>query len=34
MAETIAGAGGYPKDLNYKKVFTLQFVNKKAGIRT
>jgi NitT/TauT family transport system substrate-binding protein len=31
--QTMAGAGVYPKDMDYKKAFTLQFVNKKVGMR-
>ena len=31
--ETMAAAGVYPKDLDYKKAFTLQFVNKKVGMK-
>jgi NitT/TauT family transport system substrate-binding protein len=30
---TMAAAGVYPKDLDYKKAFTLQFVNKKVGMK-
>jgi len=31
--DTMAGAGVYPKDMDYKKAFTLEFVDKKAGMR-
>lgn len=31
--DTMAGAGVYPKDMDYKKAFTLQFANKKVGMR-
>jgi NitT/TauT family transport system substrate-binding protein len=31
--ETMADAGVYPKDMDYKKAFTLQFVNKKVGMK-
>jgi len=31
--DIMAGAGVYPKDMYYKKAFTLQFVNKKVGMR-
>jgi len=31
--DIMAGAGVYPKDMNYKKAFTLQFVNRKVGMR-
>jgi len=31
--DIMAGAGVYPKDMDYKKAFTLQFVNKKVGMR-
>ena len=31
--ETMAEAGVYPKDMNFAKAFTLQFVNKKVGIK-
>jgi NitT/TauT family transport system substrate-binding protein len=31
--DTMANAGVYPKDLDFRKAFTLQFVNKKAGMR-
>jgi NitT/TauT family transport system substrate-binding protein len=30
--ETMADAGVYPKDMDFTKAFTLQFVNKKVGI--
>jgi NitT/TauT family transport system substrate-binding protein len=30
---TMAAAGLYPADLDYRKAFTLQFVNKKVGMR-
>lgn len=30
--DTMSDAGVYPKDMDYKKAFTLQFVNKKVGI--
>jgi NitT/TauT family transport system substrate-binding protein len=30
---TMAAAGVYPKDLDYQKAFTLQFVNKKVGMK-
>jgi len=30
---TMADAGVYPKDLDFRKAFTLQFVNKKVGMR-
>ena len=29
----MANAGVYPKDLDFRKAFTLQFVNKKVGMR-
>jgi NitT/TauT family transport system substrate-binding protein len=29
--ETMAGAGVYPKNMDYKKAYTLQFVDKKFG---
>jgi NitT/TauT family transport system substrate-binding protein len=29
--DTVAAAGVYPKDMDYKAAFTLQFVNKKSG---
>ncbi|MBV8504713.1 MAG: ABC transporter substrate-binding protein, partial [Alphaproteobacteria bacterium] len=29
---TMAGAGVYPKDLDFHKAFTLQFVDKKVGM--
>jgi NitT/TauT family transport system substrate-binding protein len=31
--DTMAGAGVYPKDMDYKKAFTLKFVDKKVGMR-
>jgi NitT/TauT family transport system substrate-binding protein len=31
--DVMAGAGVYPKDLDFHKAFTLQFVNKKVGMR-
>jgi NitT/TauT family transport system substrate-binding protein len=31
--DTMAGAGVYPKDMNYKQAFTLEFVDKKVGMR-
>ena len=31
--KTMAAAGVYPKDLDYQKAFTLQFVNKKVGMK-
>ena len=31
--DIMAGAGVYPKDMYYKKAFTLQFVNRKVGMR-
>jgi NitT/TauT family transport system substrate-binding protein len=31
--ETMAAAGVYPKDMDFKKAFTLQFVNQKVGMR-
>ncbi len=31
--ETMASAGVYPKDLDFRKAFTLQFVNRKVGMR-
>ena len=31
--QTMANAGIYPKDLEFHKAFTLQFVDKKLGIR-
>jgi NitT/TauT family transport system substrate-binding protein len=30
--ETMAGQGVYPKDMDWKKAYTLQFVNKKHGL--
>jgi NitT/TauT family transport system substrate-binding protein len=30
--DTMAAVGVYPKDMNYKAAFTLQFVNKRAGM--
>jgi NitT/TauT family transport system substrate-binding protein len=30
---TMSKAGVYPKDLNFRKAYTLQFVNKKVGMR-
>ena len=30
---TVAAAGVYPKDMDYKTAFTLQFVNKKVGMK-
>ena len=31
--DTMAGAGVYPKDLDFRKAFTVQFVNKKVGVK-
>ena len=31
--DTMSGAGVYPKDMDYKQAFTLQFVNQKVGMR-
>ncbi len=31
--DTVAGTGVYPTDMDYKKAFTLQFVDKKVGMR-
>jgi NitT/TauT family transport system substrate-binding protein len=31
--DTMSNAGVYPKDLDFRKAFTLQFVNKKLGMR-
>jgi NitT/TauT family transport system substrate-binding protein len=31
--DTMAGAGVYPQDLDYRKAFTLQFVDKKVGMK-
>jgi NitT/TauT family transport system substrate-binding protein len=31
--DTMAGAGVYPKDLDFRKAFTVQFVNKKVGMK-
>jgi NitT/TauT family transport system substrate-binding protein len=31
--ETMADAGVYPKDMDFTKAFTVQFVNKKVGMR-
>jgi NitT/TauT family transport system substrate-binding protein len=31
--DTMAGAGVYPKDLDFHKAFTLQFVDKKVGVK-
>jgi NitT/TauT family transport system substrate-binding protein len=31
--ETMASAGVYPKDLDFRKAFTLRFVNKKVGMK-
>src|SRR5215469_2963161 len=31
--DTMAGAGVYPKDLDFRKAFTLQFANKKVGMK-
>jgi NitT/TauT family transport system substrate-binding protein len=31
--ETMANAGVYPKDLDFRKVFTLEFVNKNVGMK-
>jgi NitT/TauT family transport system substrate-binding protein len=31
--ETMASAGVYPKDLDFRKAFTLRFVNKQVGMR-
>ena len=30
--ESAAAVGLYPKELDYKKAYTLQFVNKKHGM--
>jgi NitT/TauT family transport system substrate-binding protein len=30
--DTMAGAGVYPKDMNYKQAYTLKFVDKKVGM--
>jgi hypothetical protein len=29
----MASAGVYPKDLDFRKAFTLRFVNKQVGMR-
>jgi NitT/TauT family transport system substrate-binding protein len=31
--DTMASAGVYPKDLDFRKAFTLQFVDKKVGMK-
>jgi NitT/TauT family transport system substrate-binding protein len=31
--DTMSKAGLYPADINFRKAFTLQFVNKKVGVR-
>jgi NitT/TauT family transport system substrate-binding protein len=31
--DTMAGAGVYPKEMDYKRAFTLQFVDKKVGMK-
>jgi NitT/TauT family transport system substrate-binding protein len=31
--ETMAAAGVYPQDLDYRKAFTLEFVNRRVGMR-
>lgn len=31
--ETMAAAGVYPKDMDFKRAFTLKFVNQKVGMR-
>ena len=31
--DTMANAGVYPNDLDFRKAFTLQFVNKKLGMK-
>jgi NitT/TauT family transport system substrate-binding protein len=31
--DTMASAGVYPKEMDYKKAFTLEFVNKKVGMQ-
>jgi len=31
--DTMAGAGVYSKDLDFRKAFTVQFVNKKVGMK-
>jgi NitT/TauT family transport system substrate-binding protein len=31
--DTMANAGIYPKDLDFRKAFTLRFVNKKVGMK-
>ena len=31
--DTMAGAGVYPKNLDFRKAFTLQFVDKKVGMK-
>ena len=31
--DTMSNAGVYPKDLDFRKAYTLQFVNKKVGMR-
>jgi NitT/TauT family transport system substrate-binding protein len=30
---TMANAGIYPKDLDFRKAFTLRFINKKVGMK-
>jgi NitT/TauT family transport system substrate-binding protein len=31
--DTMASGGVYPKDMDYRQAFTLQFVNKKVGMK-
>jgi NitT/TauT family transport system substrate-binding protein len=31
--DTIANSGVYPKDLDFHKAFTLQFVDKRVGMK-
>jgi hypothetical protein len=31
---TMASAGVYPKDMDYKKAYTLQFIDKKVGMKS
>jgi NitT/TauT family transport system substrate-binding protein len=31
--DTMAAAGVYPKNMDYKKAYTLKFVDKKVGMR-
>jgi NitT/TauT family transport system substrate-binding protein len=31
--DTMAKAGLYPADMDYKKAYTLQFVDKKVGMK-